>query len=114
MERRSRQRRCVICRRSGEKWELLRFIAQGDSLMWDEFQHSAGRGAYVHRSLACWSRMSQTGPFEHALRLGRSVLTADSVRAAQQAARARVPDVEGNEQIGAKGVSRAGARKVRL
>ena len=84
------------------------------ALIWDESGCAAGRGAYVHRTLACWSKMAQAGPFEHALRLTRSTIDATSLRAAQQAARSAVPDPgveEGAERMESQ---RAGGKKVRL
>lgn len=95
--RRAPQRRCVICRGSGAKKGLLRFVIQGNELVWDSDHTRSGRGAYVHPSPACWSRMVNAAQWEHALRLTRGSLLPDSLRKAAQAAKSSVPELRSSE-----------------
>ncbi|MBX7143012.1 MAG: YlxR family protein [Oligoflexia bacterium] len=75
-------RRCVVCRRSSPVEQLFRCVLQdGGRLMWDGDRHAVGRGAYVHRSLACVSRLANVGPWAHALRVGQESIDRLALRA---------------------------------
>ncbi len=41
------QRTCVGCRRTRPKSQLLRLVATGDMIQWDDRHRLPGRGAYV-------------------------------------------------------------------
>ena len=61
-------RRCVICRDSAPKADLLRFVRRPDGeIVISDQDH--GRGAYVHADLPCMSEaVTQSKPIAHALR----------------------------------------------
>lgn len=62
-------RTCVACRERTEKSGLLRFVAAGSAVLWDEFQAMPGRGAYLHEREACIRRVVERGMWERAFRL---------------------------------------------
>lgn len=63
-------RRCVACRKSGDKDELLRIVLKDGSELAADFEGTMpGRGAYLHRRAEClirsagrieWSRVFKT------------------------------------------------------
>jgi len=61
-------RRCVVCRDSAPKSELLRFVRRPDGeIVVSDQDH--GRGAYVHADSSCMSEVvTQSKPIAHALR----------------------------------------------
>lgn len=65
----------------------MRFVTKDAKLFWDEHARLPGRGAYVHRTLACWSKMSEPGLWEHVLRLKKGSLPKDAVVEAARSAR---------------------------
>lgn len=80
-------RRCLSCRKSAPKEGLFRFALKDGRLTLDMSGKLPGRGAYVHSSLACVSRMGDAGIWEHALRLTKGSLAKESVLEASRAAR---------------------------
>jgi predicted RNA-binding protein YlxR (DUF448 family) len=80
-------RRCIVCRKSSEKEDLLRFVEINGGIGWDREKRQPGRGAYVHTSLACWSKMTEQGMWEHALRLPKGSLDRQKIADAAKAAR---------------------------
>lgn len=67
-------RRCISCRGSGLKHELLRFVITERGLQWDCAQKLPGRGAYLHRSHACAARAGEVKLWRHAFREGTANL----------------------------------------
>ncbi len=84
-------RRCLGCRQSVEKLALLRFVVErafsegeaqpgageglGEAVIVRDLNGvRAGRGAYLHPSLECWTRVREPGRWEHAFRLEKGRL----------------------------------------
>jgi len=63
-------RRCIVCRRSCYKPELLRLVLNEGLLCYDSEQRLPGRGAYVHKSVACVTAVFTKGQLERAFRRG--------------------------------------------
>jgi len=63
------ERTCCVCRSKGGKQELARLVFFEGALMWDEWQRAPGRGAYVHLTAECLSKMSNVTRWERSLRL---------------------------------------------
>jgi uncharacterized protein len=66
-------RMCVGCRERAAKSELLRIVVGADvtghwALAPDPTMTATGRGAYVHRSIACFDKAVQRRAFSRALR----------------------------------------------
>ena len=61
-------RTCIGCGESAAKPELVRVVAAGDELVPDSAMRLPGRGAYLHRSLACLERAERRKAFPRALR----------------------------------------------
>jgi predicted RNA-binding protein YlxR (DUF448 family) len=85
-------RRCIMCRRSSPKGELLRFVATASGIEWDASHQLPGRGAYVHKGMSCWGKIMERSRWEHALR-GRSAITQEVLRGLQQRTRSEVPEL---------------------
>ena len=85
-------RRCIMCRRSSPKEELLRFVPTPTGLVWDVSHRLTGRGAYVHRVLSCWSKMQERNRWEHAFKT-RGGIGAENLRALQEETRDLVPEL---------------------
>jgi uncharacterized protein len=62
-------RTCVGCRVRGAKPELIRLVVAGGEIVPDITARLPGRGAYLHRSLACLERAQRRKAFSRALRL---------------------------------------------
>jgi predicted RNA-binding protein YlxR (DUF448 family) len=62
-------RTCIGCRERVAKPDLVRVVAAGDELVPDVAMRLPGRGAYLHRSLACLERAQRRKAFPRALRL---------------------------------------------
>lgn len=74
-------RQCVGCRTRAPQRELLR-IAQADgTLVIDLPRRLPGRGAYVHRQIACAERATKRGGVFRALRMGAQRAQATALRA---------------------------------
>ncbi|MGB6457924.1 MAG: YlxR family protein [Streptosporangiaceae bacterium] len=71
-------RTCIGCGSRAAKSELIRVVAAGDEIVPDVAFRLPGRGAYLHRSLACWERAQRRKAFSRALRLS-AALPADKV-----------------------------------
>ncbi len=65
------QRRCIGCMQSAGKWELVRFVWDGEKrkLAADLAQREPGRGVYVHPRRACIEKACGAKRWERALRL---------------------------------------------
>ena len=48
-------RTCVGCAERAPQTALLRLVAAGDGLVADPARRALGRGAYLHRTPACWA-----------------------------------------------------------
>ena len=59
----------MVCRKSASKAELFRFVVQDGCLVWDKRHSLAGRGAYLHARLDCWTKMCAAKSWAWALRL---------------------------------------------
>ena len=70
------ERTCIICRSKADKERLVRVVATGAGLSVDRRQSLPGRGAYIHASSTCVSRLAQVGRWERALRLPERTLDA--------------------------------------
>lgn len=62
-------RKCLICRKSDKKANLLRFVVGHQGIVWDREERMPGRGAYLHRYMECYSKLVEPGRWEHALKL---------------------------------------------
>ena len=62
-------RTCIGCGERAAKPDLVRVVAAGDELVPDVAMRLPGRGAYLHRSLACLERAQRRKAFPRALRL---------------------------------------------
>lgn len=67
-------RTCVGCRQRAKQPELLRVIAQGESLVVDRL--GAGRGAWIHQSKNCFELAITRLAFSRALRTKKQYDTA--------------------------------------
>lgn len=108
-------RRCIMCRRSSPKAELLRFVATNEGIAWDAAHRLPGRGAYVHRGMSCWGKVLERARWEHAFRRRVSV-TQEGLRVLQQQTRAEVPEllIEKAVDEGADAQRKDLGQKVRL
>lgn len=62
-------RRCLGCKTSDAKENLVRIVAVERRLVVDEAARRAGRGAYVHRREQCVERSIRTRAWGRALRV---------------------------------------------
>ncbi len=69
-------RRCVGCRQSDLKDNLLRVVAEAGRVEVDESATQAGRGAYVHRTPECIEESIRTKAWPRALKQAGLDLTA--------------------------------------
>ena len=60
---------CIGCGERAAKSDLIRVVAAGDEIVPDVAFRLPGRGAYLHRSLACLERAQRRKAFPRALRL---------------------------------------------
>jgi len=67
-------RTCVGCRQRAKQLDLLRVIAQGESLLVDRL--GAGRGAWIHQSKNCFELAISRFAFRRALRTKKQFDTA--------------------------------------
>jgi hypothetical protein len=67
---RAPERSCVGCRERAPKAELLRVATTAASVRVDPLGTAPGRGAYVHRDLACVAAAVRRGALAGALRRG--------------------------------------------
>jgi uncharacterized protein len=104
------RRRCVCCRATAGKYELLRFVCEFGGVLWDERQSLPGRGAYMHAWPACWEVMTAGGRWEHALRLPKGSLREEQLRTLQEDLKNRI---EGLVKGGGKAEGDR-SRKIRL
>ncbi|HTX81760.1 MAG TPA: YlxR family protein [Streptosporangiaceae bacterium] len=68
-ERAAPVRTCIGCGARAAKTELVRLVAAGCEIVPDITMRQPGRGAYLHRSLACLERAQRRKAFSRALRL---------------------------------------------
>ncbi len=69
MEKRTKQRTCIECRKACTKQDLIRIVRTPEgSVEYDPTGKANGRGAYVC-SLACFEKAVQTRKFDRALRV---------------------------------------------
>lgn len=102
------ERTCVICRSRTTKATLARVVMCGNAPVWDKDQRLPGRGAYVHVSVECLSKMAQAGKWERALRVKPGALDVVALRSVVTTLMAATPGVpgssSGNSPIGRKGM----------
>ena len=70
----------MVCRGQSEKSGLLRVVRGEGGLVLDREHSMAGRGAYVHASPACLSRMANLKMWAAAFRISASALEIEQVR----------------------------------
>ena len=75
--KRAPERSCVICRGRAEKGALLRVVAEDGALKLDRAQSAKTRGAYLHLTWGCWSKMGQPERWARAL---KEVVSQESLR----------------------------------
>jgi predicted RNA-binding protein YlxR (DUF448 family) len=63
-------RTCVGCRRTADRGDLLRLVSSKDGPQVDPSGSAPGRGAYVHRRIACAQEAVRRGTLARALRTG--------------------------------------------
>jgi predicted RNA-binding protein YlxR (DUF448 family) len=73
------ERTCCVCRAKSSKASLARLVSCNGALVWDIAQRAPGRGAYVHLSTDCLSRMGNSSRWEHILKLAPGSLSAAQV-----------------------------------
>ncbi len=76
----SSERTCCICRARANKLELGRLVCCEGVLIWDHPQTVQSRGAYVHLTVECVSKMAQPGRWEHVLRQPRGTVKPEQLR----------------------------------
>ncbi|MEY4668239.1 MAG: hypothetical protein RL518_938 [Pseudomonadota bacterium] len=106
------ERTCCICRSKGDKRTLIRLVAQGSALVFDEHQRLPGRGGYVHATIECLSKMGQAQRWERALRLKGASLEASQVSRVVMELMTRVKGSVA--QSDDRGAGRGSAKKIRL
>lgn len=68
MEKRTKQRTCIECRKTDSKQEFIRIVRTPEgSVEYDPTGKANGRGAYVC-SLACFEKAASARKFDRALR----------------------------------------------
>ncbi|MFN4896136.1 MAG: YlxR family protein [Pseudomonadota bacterium] len=75
------ERTCCVCRSKGGKGELARLVCVDGVLVWDRQQCADGRGAYIHYTAECLSKMGQAARWERSLRLSSGTLSSAEVSA---------------------------------
>lgn len=63
------ERMCVICRGKEDKSTLIRLVYSNGSIVVDRNHDLPGRGAYLHRTWECWSRLGNPSKWARALRI---------------------------------------------
>lgn len=105
-------RMCLVCRKSAPKESLLRFVAQGRSLVLDQAHVLQGRGAYIHPSAECARRMAIIPKWEKALSLDVGTLDVTVVQdLAREVIHRVVREVVPGEEITVKSSKGDAARK---
>lgn len=94
MAKKGPTRRCIACGTRSAKSELLRFVWRDGEIAWDRKHRLLGRGAYVHRWPACWSKISDLSRWERAFRLSRGALKLAELDRARSEAYAEIRKVE--------------------
>lgn len=61
-------RTCIGCRQTEGKRTFVRIVRTADGIMVDPTGKLAGRGAYIHRSAACWAAAMKGSRIDQALR----------------------------------------------
>lgn len=61
-------RRCIVCRESKPKKELIRIIDKNTSIHIDKSGNMKGRGAYICKSRNCFETIQNKGVLKRALR----------------------------------------------
>lgn len=106
------ERTCCVCRSKADKRKLARLVSRNGALLWDDQQRAPGRGAYVHLTSECVSKMGHAGKWEHVLRLSQGTLAPAQVsevtRGLLQEVQSKVPESGGwkVKQVPGRGVRR--------
>ena len=115
------ERRCIACRQSDKKAELLRFVWDGDTVRFDEDQLAQGRGAYVHERLRCWEKMGDVKRWIRAFRLPDKAITRNELAEVIEEIRQRVLPRENSDggtgtrkKDNKAGTPRTPGKKIRL
>ena len=67
-DKRQPMRTCIACREKKYKSELIRLVAQGDSVSIDKEKDLPGRGAYLCNNISCMEKMIKTKALDRAYR----------------------------------------------
>jgi hypothetical protein len=90
------QRTCVACRAVSGKRQMVRIVRTvAGPVQVDETGKKAGRGAYLCRQKACWSKALKSKQLEHAL---KTVFTPEDLEALKQFA-SSLPEAIENDDI---------------
>ena len=74
-------RRCVACRVSSQKSELIRVVpGEHGDLRLDVENVLPGRGAYIHARPQCWRGAQDSSRWEHALKLPKGSLGGEAFK----------------------------------
>lgn len=105
-------RTCCVCRSKGSKQSLARLVSCKGALVWDVAQRAPGRGAYVHLTSECLSRMGSAARWEHVLKLVPGSLNAAQVSEVTRSMMQEVHKVFAG-RLGDEKVGLLGSRKIR-
>ena len=75
-------RTCVGCRKPAAKSQLLRVVCVDGVVTADLDARLEGRGAYLHRDLACLAKAEQRRAFRRAFRLDTAPAVSEGLRTA--------------------------------
>jgi hypothetical protein len=105
------ERTCIICRSKGDKRSLVRIVYRNGALEVEERTSLPGRGAYVHPSIDCVSKMGNSARWEKALGLQVGSLDREQLRKIVEGLLTRL----GSKPLGGDATAkRPGAGRVRL
>ena len=57
------RRKCIVCKKSTEKVNLIRIVYSQDEILIDLNMKLGGRGAYIHKTFECTSKLNPKIPF---------------------------------------------------
>jgi predicted RNA-binding protein YlxR (DUF448 family) len=60
-------RRCIVCSRSDDRWQLARFWVRDGAVGFDLNSDTEGRGVYLHRTLQCFSSATELRVWKRSL-----------------------------------------------
>ena len=72
-------RTCIACRQQGDKQALTRVVLVDRKVVVDKEKKLPGRGAYIHLSIECISRLREMHRWERAFRCKKDDLDKDQI-----------------------------------